>query len=42
MQSESSKPSIIDGKERALTLLASNKLNIAGAKDQTMLHVFHS
>lgn len=41
MQSESSRPSIIDGREWALALLASNELNIAGAKDQTLLHVFH-
>lgn len=40
MQSESSKPSIIDGGERALALLASNELNIAGAKDQALLNFF--
>lgn len=40
MQSESSKPSIIDGGDRALALLASNELNIAGAKDQALLNFF--
>jgi len=40
MQSESNKPSIIDGGEQALALLASNELNKAGAKDQLLLHFF--